>query len=307
MHDQEPIHFEYHRPLFEDAVRRNMDLNHNNGPTHKAVITSEYNSEFVDLLEQEYGWKSYYYFYHGWAALDWYRGYNKTFLYQPFTQRSIEHTFLFPNNIIGGERKHRLSLFKEIEKRNIIANNIISFPKVCPYEELSAQDLCTKYGVETIETELPLLIDNFDNYAYNSHQINMWSLADKSLLQVVSETVFYGRRVHITEKSFKPIIMQQPFIIASCKGSLEYMKKYGFETFSSVWDESYDQADDNVRCSKIADLLASLDQQDKHELQKLCAPIVEHNFNHFHSGEFEKLLWDELESMLEKIKNDFCI
>lgn len=306
LHDQEPIHFDYHEPLFTDTVRRNLDLNHGAGATHKAIITSELDSEYVEKIAQEYGWNSYYYFYHGWAALDWYRGYNRTFLYENFVDRDISKTFLFPNNIIGGKRKHRLSLLKELEKRQIINDNYISFPAVCPYENLTASELCNKYNIEPIQTKLPLILDSFDNHASNSHQITLWEQANTSLLQVVSETVFTGQRVHITEKSFKPIVMQQPFVIASCRGTLECLRSYGFETFSSVWDESYDLAEDDVRCSSIADLLADLNSRDKKELQQKCAPIVEHNYNHFFNGKFEQLLWEEFTSMLEQIKNDFC-
>jgi len=307
LHDQEPIHRDIHEPLFEDVVRRNRDLNHGQGPTHKGIVTSEYSSASVKRLTESYDWQSYYYFFHGWAALDWYRGYDKTFLYTTFSKRNIEKLFLFPNNIIGGKRKHRLSLIKELEKRNLLQDNFVSCPAKCPYENKSVSKLCEQYKIDSIVTPLPLSIDSFENQANNSHQITMWDHADKSLLQVVGETVFYGNKKHLTEKTFKPIVMQQPFIIASCAGSLEYLKMYGFETFDSVWDESYDLADDNVRCSRIASLLEELHYADWQHLQEQCAPIVEHNFNHFYGGGFEKILWEELQQMLEKIANDFSI
>ena len=305
MHDQEPIHFDYHGPLFEDAVCRNLDLNNGTGATHQAIITSEYNSESVAKLQETFDWKAYYFFYHGWAALDWYRGYNRTFL-RP-TNQSVEQTFLFPNNIIGGKRKHRIELFYELEKRDLVKNNFISFPQHCPYEDMPVQELCSKYNIPEIKTQLPLILDKFDNHANNSHELSLWEYTSTSLLQLVSETVFYGKKQHLTEKTFKPIAMQQPFVLASCKGSLQYLKSYGFETFSSVWDESYDSADDNKRCSSIACLLEELEQADRQELRELCEPIVQHNYNHFYNGGFEKILWEELTTMLEEIKNDFCI
>jgi len=306
-HDQEPIHLDIHTPLFDDAERRNRDLNHGAGPNYKAIITSEYASDNVESLKTSRGWKYYYYFFHGWAALDWYRGYDKTFLYQQFDSRSIERLFLFPNNIVGGKRKHRLSLLQELEKRNMLADNFVSCPAVCPYENISIDALCEKYNIPKIQSRLPMSIDSFEDHANNSHQITLWDQANTSLLQVVGETVFYGNKKHLTEKTFKPIVMQQPFILASCAGSLDYLKMYGFETFNSVWDESYDVADDDVRCSRIASLLEELHYADWQHLQEQCAPIVEHNFNHFYSGAFEKILWKEMESMLEQIANDFCI
>jgi len=306
-HDQEPIHLDIHNLLFDDAERRNMDLNYGAGPKHKAIVTSEYASNDVEFLKTTRGYKDYYYFFHGWAALDWYRGYDKTFLFTPFKDRSIDKLFLYPNNIVGGKRKHRLSLLHELEKRKMLADNFVSCPAVCPYENINVADLCNRYKLPEIQTKLPLTIDSFDNQANNSHQITLWNQANKSLLQVVGETVFYGNKKHLTEKTFKPIAMQQPFILASCAGSLDYLKMYGFETFGSVWDESYDVANNDVRCSRIASLLEELHYADWAYLQEQCAPIVEHNFNHFYGGAFEQILWKEMENMLEQIANDFCI
>lgn len=298
-HDQEPIHLDLHEPLFNNVVRRNQDLNWNKGANIKAIITSEYDSNDVKFLEKHYGWKHFYYFFHGWASLDWYRGYDKTFLHLP---KNINHTFLFPNNIIGGYRRHRLELFCELEKRNLIEKNLISFPEVCPYENMSVNKLCDLYGL-SINTTLPLRLDNYDCYAQNSHKIDMWQQSAQSLVYIVGETVFYGEKKHLTEKTFKPIVLKQPFIIASCKGSLQYLKKYGFETFSSIWDESYDEANDDTRCKIIADLLLSLENENWKNLYKKCLPIIEHNYNHFYGGGFENILWREFTSMLEQIEN----
>jgi hypothetical protein len=299
LHDQEPIHLDIHMSLFEDTVRRNKDLNYGNGPLHKAIITSEYCSEDVVFLEKEYGWKSYYYFFHGWAALDWYRGYHRTFLHQP---KNIQYTFLCPNNIVGGKRSHRLELFDELAKRNLLNTNLVSMPAVCPYEGITVKDYINS------DVKLPLVIDSFDNHANNSHQITLWKQASESLIQVVTETVFLGDKNHLTEKTFKPIVMQQPFVIAGCKGSLEYLRKYGFETFSSVWDESYDTLPDDQRIAAIGNLLQELEHSNCREwLSEQCAPIVEHNFNHFYGGAFEKILWEEITDMLEQLENDFCI
>ena len=299
LHDQEPIHLDIHQPLFDDTVRRNLDLNHGAGPTHSAIVHSEYNSYDVQLLEQKYNWNSYYFFWHGWAALDWYRGYNRTFLYQP---KNIKHTFLCPNNIVGGKRQHRIDLFNELCKRNIVKNNLVSMPAVCPYESIEVKNYL-KHDIE-----LPLCIDEFDNYANNSHQITMWKQSAESLVQVVTETSYYGKKNHLTEKTFKPIVLKQPFILVSNRGSLEYLRKYGFETFSSVWDESYDTLPDDQRISAIGNLLEELERSNCREwLSEQCAPIVQHNYDWFYSGKFEQMLWHELQEMLELIKIDFCI
>ena len=167
-------------------------------------------------------------------------------------------------------------------------------PATCPYEGLVVKDHID------YDVQLPLIIDNFDNHANNSHRITMWKQAAESLVQVVTETSYAGNKQHLTEKTFKPVVLKQPFILVSNRGSLEYLKKYGFETFSSVWDESYDTLPDDQRISAVGNLLEELEHSNCREwLSEQCATIVEHNYNWFYGGGFEKILWEELTQMVE--------
>ena len=237
MWDQEPLH----RDRFTKFISQFQS-------TYEAdttrLVTSEWNSDCVTWACDTYGLEADYYFFHGWAALDWYRGYNRTSIAQNFEERNPYNTFLCPNNIIGGERRHRIELLNELVNRNLLDKNLISFPDVCPYEGQSLKALCKKYDLPYPNVRLPLMIDNGSGHAAKSHQIDLWDQANNSLIHVVTETVYNGNKNHLTEKTFKPIVMQQPFIIQSCRGSLEYLRRYGFKTFSEFWDESYDELPD---------------------------------------------------------------
>lgn len=48
----------------------------------------------------------------------------------------------------------------------------------------------------------------------------------------------------ISEKTFKPIAFYHPFLIWGEAGTLQYLKKLGFETFDNLFDESYDTISD---------------------------------------------------------------
>jgi hypothetical protein len=293
--DQEPLHQERVKDFFDQYTK------HYWGPS--TIVTSEYNSEAVAWACDTYGLDQSYYFFHAWAALDWYRGYNHTFLCKSFQDRQIERTFLCPNNIIGGKRHHRLALLNEFVDRELVDNNFISFPNRCPYEGKTVAELCQEYDIPLGHVDLPLIIDSGANHAGNSHRIDMWSLAERSLLNVVTETLYSGQRQHLTEKTFKPIVMQQPFVLVSCQGSLEYLRRYGFKTFGDFWNEDYDEKDDDLRISRIGKLLADIDSmsiKEKQQLQRHLAPVVEYNFNWFYSKEFETLLWHELTDMIKQ-------
>jgi len=308
--DQEPIHLSIHNATFNRVIHNNLDL-HDRYKNIGAICTSERDSDNVDTLCAIYNWNSYYYFFHGWAALDWYRGYDKTFLICPVRERTITKTFVSPNRIIAGERRHRLEMLYYIFKYGMTGNNI-SCPTICPAENISIMDAIIPLKFKHADIEeifsaqsLPINFANEFEHPMHSCWLSLFDESAESLLYLVTETVATGRRHHLTEKTFKPIALGMPFVIVGTKGSLEYLRSYGFQTFSDIWDESYDQTDDDVRIEKIANLLKELDDLSIADKQKMFAAahnIIEHNWNHFYNGGFEAVLWAELQEMLNGIQ-----
>jgi hypothetical protein len=276
------------------------------------LLTSEHHSENAEYVCDKFRWKSAYYFFHGWAALDWYRGYDKTFLIQPIQERTITKTFIAPNRIVAGKRQHRLEMLYHIFKNNMIHNHI-SCPATCPEENISihtaVKPLATKYpDIESVfaAQTLPINFANETDHPMHSCWLSLFDESAESLLYLVTETVATGRRHHLTEKSFKPIALGMPFVIVGTQGSLEYLRSYGFRTFGNIWDESYDSANDDVRIERIAELLKSLDVlsiEAKQELFDAAQEVIEHNWNHFYNGGFETVLWKELTEMLDGIES----
>jgi hypothetical protein len=321
--DQEPIHLNIHNDTFLTVRRFNLDLTHDLSGTLLLrdsqirpggyFVTSESNSATVESVCNFFKWKPLYYFFHGWAALDWYRGYDKTFLIKPLAERKITKTFLAPNRIVAGERQHRLEMLYHIFKNNM-TNNHISCPAVCPAENISildaVQPLTAKYpNIESVfaAQTLPINFEGETDHPMHSCWLSLFDQAAESLLYLVTETVATGRRHHLTEKTFKPIAMGMPFVIVGTRGSLEYLRSYGFRTFDGIWDESYDLEEDDVRIQRIASLLRSLDElgtEAKQDLFDQCQEVVEHNWNHFYNGGFEAVLWKELNEMLNGIESN---
>ncbi len=311
--DQEPIHLNIHMATFERVREYTADVNYHY-PSAGAICTSERDSDNVDLLCSKYNWKSYYYFFHGWAALDWYRGYDKTFLIKPIAERTPTKTFIAPNRIIAGERKHRLEMLYWIFKLGMTDNHI-SCPEICPAENISIHDavkpLASRYpDIQQVfaAQQLPINFAGETDHPMHSCWLSLFDQTADSLLYLVTETVATGRRHHLTEKTFKPIAMGMPFVIVGTRGSLEYLRSYGFKTFGDFWDESYDTiADDHERIAAVAKTLKDLDNLsavEKAQLYRNMAETIEHNWNHFYGGDFEKVLWTELKDMLNDIDTD---
>jgi len=345
-HDQEPIHMDIHTDLFNYIKDKNNDIFQKSKltqyiyprpmlrqeylrilyykthtwicddiPPEKAksigkIVVSEKNSSHVDHIIDEYGWQPHYYFFHGWASLDWYRGYHRSFLISHAKYRTPTKTFISPNRIIGGKRDHRVLFLYHIFKNNL-NDNYITSPKICPEENVHITEIAKKYinvYPDIIDTfnnaQLPQLFKNEKTQLMTSCWITNHNESADSLFYVPTETVYFGKRWHLTEKTFKPIVLEMPFILVAPAGSLEYLRSYGFKTFSHIIDESYDkETDDILRLEKIAKLLTDIDKlstKEKQQIHNHCLPIVEHNYNHFYFGNFEGILWKELTGMMQE-------
>lgn len=310
--DQEPVQLSIHVPTFDRFIMYTQLT----GPASRFLVCSETNSDNVDYICKRFNLQPFYYFFHGWAALDWFRGYDRTFLITPIRQREIKKTFFSPNRIIGGERKHRVLMLYYMAYLKLLHNNI-SAPAICPVENQSIQEIAKYFEPGFPDAELgimkaiasmklPMLFPGEDTQRMSSCWLDQIDLATESLIYHVSETVYFGRRQHLTEKTFKPIAMGMPFVLSAPAHSLSYLRSYGFKTFSDVWDESYDsQENDYTRAKDLGSLLYKLDRLPLNEKQQMfekCIPIIEHNWNHFYNGGFEKILWAELTTMLDNLK-----
>jgi len=312
--DQEPIHLSIHTSTFDEVALRNKDITNINRRTRKPgkygyLCTSERDSDTVDFVCNKYEWTPLYYFFHGWAALDWYRGYDKTFLIKPIHERAPTKTFLAPNRIVAGERRHRLEMLYHIFK-NGMTDNHISCPETCPAENISIYDAVKQLPFDDAEAvfrsaDLPINFKGETDHPMHSCWLSLFDEAADSLLYLVTETVADGRRLHLTEKTFKPIALGMPFVLVATAGSLEYLRSYGFKTFGHLWDEGYDTIEDpHERIQAIAGLLKdlhSLSPAERTSLFHHAIPTINHNWNHFYKGGFESVLWDELQSMLKDI------
>ena len=309
LHDQEPIHLDQFKSLFQEVIKRSGDI-FVEPPGH--VIVSE-KGEFVNQLVNLYGWQSHYYFYHGWACQDWFRGYDKTFLIPRARDRQLTKTFMSPNRIVAGKRDHRVLFLYNVFKQQL-EHNHISAPRICTYENIDITNVAQKYQniypdiVNVFEqAELPRLFQGEETQQMTSCWLSNFAEASDSLVYVPTETVYFGSRLHITEKTFKAIALEMPFVLMAPAGSLEYMRSYGFRTFGDVFDESYDEENnDIVRVEKVVQLLKELDTlslNERLQIHRACLSAVEHNYNHFYSGSFtEQYLWPEFLNMLEGIK-----
>lgn len=85
----------------------------------------------------------------------------------------------------------------------------------------------------------------------------------------------------ISEKTFRSIMHQIPFLLVAKPGVLKVLKKLGYKTFSPFINEDYDNVvDDALRIAMVAEETLRLVNLKDKQLQNFlegCKPIVEHN------------------------------
>jgi hypothetical protein len=83
-------------------------------------------------------------------------------------------------------------------------------------------------------------------------------------------------RTEVSEKIFKPLAFQHPFIVYGSEGTLRYLQSLGFETFDNLWDESYDAVtSDSARFDAVTATVTSAVEQ-----PLLLDPLTEQKLQH---------------------------
>jgi hypothetical protein len=276
------------------------------------LANSEHSPLRTELCRND-GFISWYYFFHGFAALDWYRDYQ----YLSIVEHQFTKVFISLNRIVTNDRSYRLLLVSNLIKSNLIDSGIVSLnlndtgygtwkeeisdPKTkLPKDQLNFIEatISSLPGSLIADVENPL-----GNFSAHSGPSEL-SLNQRALWHIVSETVFYYDKLHLTEKIFKPIVSRRPFILVAAPGNLAYLKSYGFKTFDKWIDENYDnEKDPTLRIELITKELEKLCKLSAQELNKMhqeMKEILDFNFNHFY-GDFKNIIVDELVDNFEGV------
>lgn len=104
-------------------------------------------------------------------------------------------------------------------------------------------------------------------------------------VDIVTESRYGQPTGNFSEKVLQAIQYQKPFILVAPPYTLEYLRSYGFKTFSDFWDESYDtETDHGERLAKIfyvIDEILDKPITELREIYKQMIPIVKHNLETF--------------------------
>ena len=187
----------------------------------------------------------------------------------------------FNRNIVG--RHHREALAYLALKYNFVNDSIFSFLEK-PTTMGIRSDLLKLFPtvddnlVQQVHDLVPIEIDTHTlpanqktSFATSNNQKELYL---DSYINLVTETRFiHGTDPFISEKTFRPIINLQPFLMFGNCYTLRKLRDYGFKTFGPFIDESYDEETDPVKRMYL------LEQ----EIQKLSGMDINQIHTWYHS------------------------
>ncbi len=136
------------------------------------------------------------------------------------------------------------------------------------------------------------LTDQSPNLHVNTNPVDFYN---ESFCAIVNETRFAEPTGFLTEKIMNPMLNCKPFIMVGPPGNLEYMHKWGFQSFGEFWDESYDKEECHYkRIGKIIKLINELGNKSIEELQELYERMLPVTmFNQVHILDLQEKLLEE--------------
>ena len=310
-YDQEPLDFDYNKTLL-DYITGNT-----RGPW--ILVSTERNSIDKDKILEHYPFANLDYFFHIFAAADWYRGHEYIPGIIAPKDRQLKKTYITFNRLTSNRRIYRSLLVNELYKNNLLEHGHVSYSKNCPdggsfdnnlRNGVPEYQLSTELVEEAIAniSQLPELRIDFADHDYIPNQSMLLTPLDKlmeSFVFVVTETCYFQTKTHLTEKVFKPIVLRMPFLLLGCAHNLEYLRSYGFKTFSDFWDESYDSIEDPIlrleAVVKIIKDISTMSSEQQSAMLRDMEPILDHNYNLFNDPNFVKQEWTHLTQQLNAL------
>ena len=275
-HDQEPLDFDLyndenlHKQRIElepsvsdlqkalDKGLKDLNLRWHH-PTHRAkywtLLHSELNSPEVIKYESTGLFKCAYWWSHAVIALDWYRfaRYDNR-----LTDKSqpIKANFLVYARGTTGKRAYRKLFLEHLQHINSVQLGSIN----------------------------PTAVVTSDSSAtYNPQDFA------QTRCSIVLETV-YDQRIHLTEKTLRPLACGHPFMILNGPGALETIRSYGFKTFQPYINESYDKEQSPTKRMDMVlrEMRRINSESEKYQkwIWEGCAEIAEYNKQLFFDDKF---------------------
>ena len=191
------------------------------------------------------------------------------------------------------DKPHRYIMNDMLKKHNLIDDGIITWGQLghlknkdigeyqCKYwyPDIRQVDFQFEYKIPNEHEDLLFPLEVKDGTGtfgrYNSIQKR---LKGKYFIEIITESEHTFNR--LTEKTFKAILYQSPFIVLSCRNFHKELENLGFELYDEIFDYTFDDLPYTKMTTKaemICQNLQRLKNQDYRKLQRTILPKLVRN------------------------------
>ena len=156
--------------------------------------------------------------------------------------------------------------------------------------------------INFIPGEFDPYINLLPKYHHNVSQSLPMAMYNSARFNIIVETdIAWQHSFFLTEKTVKGLLTGMPFVSVATPNFLANIRALGFETYHSLWDESYDQETDWLkRFDKIVDLCNNLCDFDWDSHRDQLEKIIHKNQTNFLN--LDKIINQEFENFENTIK-----
>lgn len=162
-------------------------------------------------------------------------------------------------NYNNKSRYHRCLLMDYLAKNDLLKHGLNSWNQLSEVNTAMSEDF---FNFEYWE-EKKISIDGFEYYVNDEYRPTLLNM--NCFVSVVTETS--DKILFVTEKTYRQILIQQPFICLGAQNQNTILKKYGFELYDEIFDYEFDTKPNiKDRAQGIIDNLNKIKDLDYYEL-----------------------------------------
>ena len=136
---------------------------------------------------------------------------------------------------------------------------------------------------------------NYTRYEHDKNIYNLENYLTESFLHLVSETLATSYYPFVTEKFLYSVVTRGLFLSYAQPGWHQHVEKYyGFRRYTKLFDYRFDAIQNPIE--RLVELITMVSKfsiltpHEWHDLYLIEQDTIEYNYDHYHSGDFLKMI-----------------
>jgi hypothetical protein len=187
--------------------------------------------------------------------------------------------------LLGARRPHRDYVMLAMQSSGLINSSIVTYREVFTGGFIDQNSINAANLFSNVQLAFPYVSPNLNPEWEVCEKITNsispfipYKIYNQTDYTIICETLGTSTEFFLSEKTTKALLAKRVFVMFANFGFLRHLRSYGFKTFNSIIDESYDEELDNItRYKKAFEQVNWLATQDPADIYSRVLPILEHN------------------------------